>query len=64
VASEGPAGAQRPYFFPYPGANREAGVRLAWDPSPQLSVSGVYFGRRQGERGWQHDVRIESTARF
>lgn len=64
VASEGAAGAQRPYFFPYPGANREAGVRLAWDPSPQLSVSGVYFGRRQGERGWQHDVRIESTARF
>lgn len=64
VASEGPAGAPRPYFFPYPGANREAGARLAWEPSPQLSVSGVYFGRRQGERGWQHDVRIESTARF
>lgn len=64
VASEGPVGAQRPYFFPYPGANREAGLRLAWEPSPQLSVSGVYFGRRQGERGWQHDVRVESTARF
>jgi hypothetical protein len=64
VTSEGPPAALRPFFFSYPGGNREANVRATWDPSQQLSVSLVYFGRRLGERGWQHDVRLESTARF
>jgi len=64
VAADEPPGALRPYFYPYPGGNVEAASRLAWTPSPTLTVTAGYFGRRLGERGWQHDVRLESTARF
>ena len=64
VDSREPSGSLRPYFYPRPGVNHEASARLAWDPSAQLTVSLVYFGRRPGEGGWQHDVRLESTARF
>ena len=64
VVSDEPLGAVRPFFFPFPGPNRDATVRLAWDPTAQLTVALSYFGREQGIRGWQHDVRLESTARF
>ena len=64
VESEEPAGAVRPFFFAFPGRNLEATARLGWEPSSELLVSLVYFGRRQGTREWQHDVRLESTARF
>jgi hypothetical protein len=64
VESDEPAGAVRPFFFPLGGSNIEANARVSWDPTAQLSVAAVYFGRRLGERGWQHDVRLESTARF
>jgi len=63
VTSEGPAGL-KPFFFPVPGRNQEISARLAWDPTDNLTVSAVYFGRRWGESRWQHDVRMESTARF
>jgi hypothetical protein len=64
VTSAAPVGAIRPYFFAYPGLNRDVSARLAWDPSATLSIAAVYFGRQLGGRGWQHDVRLESTARF
>ena len=64
VASDEPAGALRPYVFPYPGVNVESTCRLSWEPSRTLTVSASWFARRQGERGWQHDLRLESTARF
>ncbi len=64
VDSDEPPGVLRPFFFAVPGGNREASARAVWDPSQQLTVSLVYFGRRLGDRGWQHDVRLESTARF
>lgn len=64
VESDEPDGVARPYFFPYPGANRDVTARAAWDPTPQLSVSASWYGRQRGEGGWQHDVRVESTARF
>lgn len=64
VEADEPPGALRPYFYPYPGGNVEAGARLAWTPSASLTLTAAYFGRRLGERGWQHDVRLESTARF
>lgn len=64
VASDEPAGAFRPFFFAEPGTNLDASARLAWNPSGQLTFSLAYTGRRTGERGWQHDVRLESTARF
>jgi hypothetical protein len=64
VEAEEPAGSLRPYFYPYPGGNVEAASRLAWTPSTTLTLTASYFGRRLGERGWQHDVRLESTARF
>ncbi len=64
VDSDEPDGALRPYFFAEPGGNVEASARLNWEPSDLMTVSLVYFGRRLGERGWSHDVRMESTARF
>ncbi len=64
VEADEPPGALRPYFYPYPGGNVEAAARLAWTPSATLTLTAGYFGRRLGERGWQHDVRLESTARF
>jgi hypothetical protein len=64
VESDEPAGALRPFFFAEPGVNVEASARLSWEPSTLLTVSLAYFGRKLGERGWQHDVRLESTARF
>ncbi len=54
----------RPYFYPYAGTNAETSLRLGWEPSPRMSLSLSWFGRLRGERGWQHDVRMESTARF
>ncbi len=65
VTSDEPVGSLRPFFFPYPGGNVDVSARLTWDPSRTLSVSLAQFSRRLGdERGWQHDVRLESTARF
>ncbi|MGD9548036.1 MAG: hypothetical protein AB7V45_10920 [Candidatus Krumholzibacteriia bacterium] len=64
VAGEETAGTIRPWFFPQPGLNVESSLRLAWEPSAYLTVSGSWFARKQGERGWQQDVRLESTARF
>ena len=64
VVSDEPAGALRPFFFAEPGANVEATARLSWEQSSLMTVTLAYFGRRPGERGWQHDVRLESTARF
>ncbi len=64
VRSEEPVGAVRPLAFPYAGGNVESTVRLGWEPTKYLTVALSWFGRRQGERGWQHDVRLESTARF
>lgn len=64
VTSEKPAGASRPWFYPVPGQNVEASVRLGWEPSPYLDMGLSYFGRKRGDRGWQHDFRLESTARF
>lgn len=64
VRSDEPPGAVRPFIFPYRGGNLESTVRLTWEPSTYLSLSASWFARRQGERGWQHDLRLESTARF
>ncbi len=64
VVSDEPAGSLRPVQFPYAGGNVESSLRVSWEPSRYLTMSASWFGRRQGERGWQHDVRIESTARF
>ncbi|MBM4131809.1 hypothetical protein FJ250_12415 [bacterium] len=64
VASDEPPGALRPYLFPYPGGNVESTWRVSWEPSRTLTVSASWFARREGERGWQHDLRLESTARF
>ena len=64
VKSEEPPGAAKPFSFPYAGGNVESTLRVSWEPSTFLTVSGSWFARRQGERGWQHDLRLESTARF
>ncbi len=64
VESREPTGAIRPYFFAFPGTNFEASARLGWDPTKHLKVALVLASRRFEERGWQHDVRMESTARF
>jgi len=64
VTSEEPAGATRPFSFPYAGGNVESTLRISWEPSTYLTLSASWFARRQGERGWQHDLRLESTARF
>jgi hypothetical protein len=54
----------RPWFYAYPGRNFDSTLRLAWDPTEYLSVGLNWFTRKQGERRWQQDVRLESTARF
>ena len=64
VRSDEPPGATRPFVFPYRGSNVESTLRLTWEPSTFLTLSASWFARRQGERGWQHDLRLESTARF
>ncbi len=64
VISNEPVGATRPWFFPTAGVKVETSFRLAWEPSPYLTVSASWFARKEGERRWQHDVRLESTARF
>ena len=64
VDGDEPAAVVRPYFYSIPGANHEITARLGWDPTSRLSASLSWFGRRRGEGGWQHDVRLESTARF
>ncbi len=64
VTSDEPDGSVRPWFYSYPGRNVESTLRLAWEPSRFLSVSASWFARKQGDRRWQHDVRLESTARF
>jgi hypothetical protein len=64
VSSDEPAGALRPWFFPQPGRNAESSLRLGWEPSRYLTVAATWFGRKQGEGRWQHDVRLETTARF
>lgn len=64
VNSEEPVGALRPFFFAQPGTNVETSLRLAWDPSRYLSVAASWFSQKRGERRWQHDIRLETTARF
>ena len=64
VASDEPAGAQRPYFFAFPGTNADASSRLSWEPNRYLSFALAWFGRKPGGQEWQHDLRLESTARF
>ena len=64
VKSDEPPGAVRPYFFPQKGTNIETSLRLAWDPSAFLTVSASWFTQKRSDRRWQHDVRLETTARF
>jgi len=64
VVSDEPTGSIRPWFFAYPGRNVDGSLRLSWEPSRYLTVSASWFARKQGDRRWQHDVRLESTARF
>ncbi len=64
VTSDEPAGSVRPWFYPVTGRNVESNLRLAWEPTEYLTVSASWFTRKQGERRWQHDVRLETTARF
>ncbi len=64
VTSDEPAGARRPYFFPSAGTNVESSTRLAWDPNRNLSFALAWFARKPGGLEWQHDLRLESTARF
>ncbi len=64
VKSEEVPGVIKPWFYPQPGRNVDSSLRLAWDPSEFLGVSLNWFARKNGDRGWQHDFRLESTARF
>lgn len=64
VTSDEPSGALRPWFFPQPGRNVESSLRVGWEPSQYLTVSATWFSRKQGEGRWQHDIRLETTARF
>ena len=64
VQSEEPPGSRRPFFYPSPGTNVEATSRLGWEPSRYLTFALAYFARKPGGRQWQHDLRLESTARF
>jgi hypothetical protein len=64
VSSEEPVASIRPWFYAYPGRNVESSLRVTYEPSRFLSVSASWFARKQGDRRWQHDVRLESTARF
>ncbi len=64
VSSDEPPGALRPYFFPRPGRNLDASARLGWNPNEYLTFALVYTGRKQGDLEWQHELRLESSARF
>ncbi len=64
VKSTEPTGVRRPFFYPSPGTNVEATSRLGWEPSRYLTFALAYFARKPGGRQWQHDLRLESTARF
>ena len=64
VQSEEPPGVTRPWFFSFPGRNVESSLRLAWDPTEFLAVSATWFTRKKTEGRWQHDIRLETTARF
>ncbi len=64
VTSEEPPGTLRPWFFSFPGRNVESSVRLAWDPTEFLAVSASWFTRKRTGGRWQHDVRLDTTARF
>jgi hypothetical protein len=64
VKSEEPPGVLRPWFFSFPGRNVESSLRLAWDPTEFLAISVSWFTRKKTEGRWQHDVRLETTARF
>ncbi len=64
VQSDEPTGSVRPWFFSFPGRNVESSLRLAWDPNEFLAVSVSWFSRKKTEGRWQHDVRLETTARF
>ena len=64
VQSDEPVGVRRPFFYPTPGTNVEATSRLSWEPNRFLNFALAYFARKPGGREWQHDLRLESTARF
>ena len=64
VSSREPPGAVRPWFFPTQGVKVDVSMRLAWEPTRFLTVAANWFARKEGERRWQHDFRLESTARF
>ncbi len=64
IVSREPAGAIRPWFFPTGGVKVDASFRLSWEPTRYLTFAASWFARKEGERRWQHDVRLESTARF
>jgi hypothetical protein len=64
VVSDEPVGSRRPYFYPSAGTNVEASSRVGWDPSKYLTFALAWFARKPGGREWQHDLRLESTARF
>lgn len=64
VTSDEPVGANRPYFFPRPGRNVDVSTRLGWNPNEFLTFALVYTGRKQGDLEWQHELRLESSARF
>ncbi len=64
VRSVEPAGEIRPWFFPTDGVKVDSSFRLNWQASQFLTFSGSWFARKEGQRRWQHDVRLESTARF
>jgi hypothetical protein len=64
VESDEPPGSLRPWFFSFPGRNVESSLRLAWDPTEFLAVSASWFTRKKTEGRWQHDLRLETTARF
>jgi hypothetical protein len=64
VSSDEPPGSLRPYFFPRPGRNIDASARLGWNPNEFLTFALVYTGRKQGDLEWQHELRLESSARF
>jgi hypothetical protein len=64
VTSDEPDGAVRPWFYSQPGRNVDTSLRLGWEPTRYLSLSLSWFARKEGERRWQHDLRVESTARF
>ncbi len=64
VDSRGASVFARPWFFPEPGRNVESSLRLSWEPTRYLTVAGNWFARKRGEGRWEHDLRLESTARF